>query len=256
MFIKELLKGIASYAAAHRMMIRHRLWPFMILPGIISLIYVVALILIGKIYFPEIGDYLLQNWTPGFLKGKIILMIFTFFLWVLLLLSGYIAYQPVVLILFSPILSYVSELTESKVYGGSAPAFTVRTLLQDLWRGIIINLRNLARMAVLILLAWLLVLLPLLGAILSVLSIFLIQAYYNGFALMDYTLERKRYSVRDSVRFARSNRARVIGVGVGFMGMMLIPILGWLAAPAYGTVAATLGALNRIEGPIPQQRKP
>ncbi|MFW5636971.1 MAG: EI24 domain-containing protein, partial [Thermodesulfobacteriota bacterium] len=155
-----------------------------------------------------------------------------------------------VLILFSPVLSYISEVTESRVYGTAGPTFSLRTLLQDLWRSILINLRNLARMVVLVLLAWLLVLLPLIGAVISASLIFLIQAYYNGFALMDYTLERKRFSVKDSVRFARSNRPRVIGVGIGFMSMMLIPVLGWFAAPTYGTVAATLGALDRIDRPL------
>ncbi len=239
-----------TYFAAHGVMKRHRIWPYMVVPGILSLIYIACLILIGNIYFAEITDYLYQHWTPGFLKSRILLMMYTFFLWVLLFLTGYITYQPIVLILFSPILSYVSEVTESRIYGTPGPTFSLRTLLQDLWRSIVINLRNLARMVVLILLAWLLVLLPLIGAVISASLIFLIQAYYNGFALMDYTLERKRYSVKDSVRFARSNRPRVIGVGIGFMSMMLIPVLGWFAAPTYGTVAATLGALDCIDRPL------
>lgn len=245
-----------TYFAAHRVMKRHRIWPYMVVPGILSLIYIAGLIIIGNLYFPVITDYLYQHWTPGFLKIRIILMIYNFFLWVLLFLSGYVTYQPVVLIIFSPILSYVSEITESRVYETAGPIFSLRTLLQDLWRSVVINLRNLSRMVVLIILAWLFVLLPLFGAVISACLIFLIQAYYNGFALMDYTLERKRFSVRDSVRFARSNRPRVIGVGIGFMAMMLIPVLGWFAAPTYGAVAATLGALEQIEGPLPESSAP
>ncbi len=250
MFFREIIGGIATYFAAHGVIKRHRIWPYMVIPGILSLIYIVCLIIIGNTYFPDITNYLYQHWTPGFLKSRIILMIYTFFLWALLFLTGYITFQPVVLIIFSPILSYVSEVTESRVCGTAGPAVSLRSLLHDLWRSIVINLRNLTRMIVLILLAWLLVLLPLIGAVISACLIFLIQAYYNGFALMDYTLERKRFSVKDSVRFARSNRPRVIGVGIGFMTMMLIPVLGWFAAPTYGTVAATLGALECIDGPL------
>ncbi len=252
MFIREIISGFLTYFAAHGVMKRHRIWPYMVVPGILSLTYIICLVIIGTIYFPDITGYLYHQWTPGFLKTRIILMIYTFFLWVILILSGYITYQPIVLIFFSPILSYISEVTESCIYGSPGPTFSLKTLFQDLWRSIVINLQNLVRMVVLIILAWLFVLLPLIGAVISACLIFLIQAYYNGFALMDYTLERKRFSVKESVRFARSNRPRVIGVGIGFMAMMLIPVLGWFAAPTYGAVAATLGALDRIEGPLPK----
>ena len=78
-------------------------------------------------------------------------------------------------------------------------------------------------------------------------AVLLVHAYYDGFSVMDYTLERKKYSVRASTAFAQKNKARLMGVGMGFVLMMAIPIIGWLAAPGYGTVAATLSALDIIE---------
>ena len=102
------------------------------------------------------------------------------------------------------------------------------------------------RMVVFILLAWLTIFIPIAGAVLAATLIFLIQAYFNGCALSDYTLERKNYSVKQRVRFTREHRAWVTGLGLGFMLVLFIPVLGWFIAPAYGTVAATLSTLAVI----------
>jgi CysZ protein len=178
------------------------------------------------------------------LKWGILLAATNLLIWSLLFLSGYVLYQPVVLILFSPVLGYLSEVTEKRVYGGPSAEFRFRQLMKDILRGVTLSLRNLLRMILLILLAWLMLIIPIAGALLSAAAIFLVQAYYNGCALTDYTLERKDYTVHQRIRFTRTNRARVTGIGIGFMLVLLIPILGWFIAPAYGTVAATLSTLS------------
>ena len=35
---------------------------------------------------------------------------------------------------------------------------------------------------------------------------------------------------------------------MGFVLLLMIPVFGWFAAPGYGTVAATLAALEKING--------
>lgn len=250
--MREFFAGIGSYPKAHRAIREHRLWPFMILPGLLSLLYVVGLVVVGFTVFGETAGWIVQNWLPDFMHGAAARAVTTALLWLLLLLSGYVTYQPVVLILFSPFLSFLSEMAESRMTGRPGPPFEWKQLMKDLVRAVRINLRNLFRMVVLILLAWTLAIIPLLGSMASALLIFFIQAFYNGFALSDYTLERKRLSVKESVQFGKDNRARVVGVGAGFMAMMLVPVIGWFTAPTYGTIAATIAAMDVVgEGNLP-----
>lgn len=244
----DFFKGLGAYRNAHRAIREHRLWPFMIIPGLLSLGYLVLLIGIGWSYFPEISAYINENWIPDFMKWQILRYITQTVLWLFLILTGYITYQPVILVLFSPVLAYLSEVTERRIYGGPGVPFSLKTLTEDLIRSILINGRNLIRMLLFILLAWLLVWIPLAGPIVSAVLIFSIQAFYNGCALADYTLERKRYTVKERIVFSKSHRARIVGVGTGFMGMILIPILGWVFAPTYGTVAATIAVIETLNG--------
>lgn len=245
-FTGEVIRGVMTYRRANRAIVEHRLWPFLIVPGFMSMFYVIALIMVGRAYFPEIAAYLYEL-MPHFLQWDAVRLLLTFFLWVLLFLTGYITYQPIILVIFSPLLSYLSEVTEARVYGHPGMPFSMGQLLKDMLRALMISLRNLVRLVFFLVFAWLFIIVPLVGAVISAVLVFLIQAYYNGFALTDYTLERKRYSVGNSVRFVRRHRPRVIGVGIGFMLMMLIPVLGWFMAPAYGTVAATLASVDLME---------
>ncbi len=96
-------------------------------------------------------------------------------------------------------------------------------------------------------LAWLVTVIPVIGPPVSAFLILIIQSYYSGFSLIDYTLERKRYTVGESIAFAKRNRSRVTGVGMGFILIMFVPVIGWFAAPGFGVVAATLSSLEIIE---------
>lgn len=251
MIISEWIKGLMDYRNAHQVIMRHSLWPWIFIPGVLSLLYLSSLIVLGAVYLPDLANALYDSYTPEFLKWEPIAIIAKILIWIPFLLVAYLTYKHVVLIIFSPLLSYLSELVEKHVYGGPGPSFQVSQLLKDLVRGILINLRNLFLTLVFVLLAWSLILIPVIGGIISMILILLIQFYFDGFGLVDYTLERKQYSVSQSILFVKQNRFRIMGVGAGFLMFMLIPVAGWLLAPAYGTVAATLAACEKInENPV------
>lgn len=247
-FIKELLQGVRSYFEANRVIVKYNLWPYIVIPGIISLCYIILLIVMGVIYFGDISGYVNNHWIPARIKGGTIMMLTNILLWMMMMLIGYVSYKHIVLIFNAPLLSYLSEVVEKAVYNQPAPDFTLKNLVKDIIRGLIINIRNLVMTIILTFLAWLLMFIPIIGVSVSTPLIFLIQFFYNGFGLIDYTLERKRYSVRESITFVHNNRPMVIGVGIGFMVLITIPVIGWFTAPAYGTVAATLTALEKIDG--------
>ena len=240
-------EGLQAYPQAHRVIRRFNLWPYLVIPGVLSLLYVMGLLFAGAIYASDMSAYINSHWIPAFLQGGVTSFLTTLLVWFVFPLLGYMSYKYVILIVFSPILGYLSEVVEEKLYHRSAPEFSIKTLFRDLVRGVIITLRNLVLTIVYTFLLWLLVFIPVVGVFLSPLLIVLMQAFYDGFGLFDYTLERKAYSVKQSIHFGRAHRGTVIGTGLGFMLMLLIPVIGWFAAPAYGTIAGTLNALKMMD---------
>ncbi|MGH1366398.1 MAG: EI24 domain-containing protein [Calditrichia bacterium] len=246
MFIAGIFKGFAAYFRAHRVIFKHRLWPYLILPGLLSVIYIGILITIGGSWFDDISAYVNANWIPDALQHQATRIITQVLLWILLALLIFISYKHIILIVFAPILGSLSERTEKLVYGEEPPAFSMSQLFRDLRRGLYINARGLTLSTTFSAAAWLLVFVPVAGAIASTLLIFCIQSYYGGAGLIDYALERRRFSYRQSIDFVKQNRGYVLGIGAGFVLLLFIPIIGWFAAPTYGTIAGTLIAMDRL----------
>jgi CysZ protein len=69
---------------------------------------------------------------------------------------------------------------------------------------------------------------------------FFIESYFYGFSMMDYSCERHRLNMSESIHFIRQHRGMAIGNGMVFYLFMLIPILGWMLAPSYAVIAATI----------------
>jgi CysZ protein len=58
--------------------------------------------------------------------------------------------------------------------------------------------------------------------------------------MLDYSSERNKLSTSASIAFIGKHKGLAIGNGLVFYMMHLIPFLGWLLAPSYAVVAATL----------------
>jgi CysZ protein len=57
---------------------------------------------------------------------------------------------------------------------------------------------------------------------------------------MDYSTERHKLSPQQSIEFISTKKGLAIGNGMVFYLMHLIPVVGWVLAPAYAVIAATL----------------
>ena len=82
-------------------------------------------------------------------------------------------------------------------------------------------------------------LIPILGWLTPVLAI-LIECYYYGFSMLDYSMERHKKSPAESIYYVSSHKGLAIGNGLVFYLLHFLPIIGWVLAPAYAVVAATL----------------
>jgi CysZ protein len=87
--------------------------------------------------------------------------------------------------------------------------------------------------------------LPVVGWISPLIAVF-IESYYYGFSMLDYSLERNKISPSQSIDYISRHKGLAIGNGMMFYVMHLVPILGWVLAPAYAVVAATL-SLHSLE---------
>jgi CysZ protein len=146
------------------------------------------------------------------------------------------------LIFLSPFLSFLSEKVEKDELGIETP-FSLAQMFNDIIRALRINLLNFVKEMALTIVLSILAFIPLVG-IVSPFLILLVQSYFLGYGLMDYNAERWRYSFADTEKWMRKNRAVVTTVGLFFYGLFLIPILGWILAPAWSVIAGTKVALR------------
>jgi CysZ protein len=148
------------------------------------------------------------------------------------------------LIIGSPLFAYLSEKTSSIIEGRDYP-FSFSQLMKDAWRGIKLALRNTLWQSVYLVLIFFLSLIPLFGWITPLIALF-IECYYYGFSMMDYSCERNKMSPSASIHFISRHKGLAIGNGLIFYLMHGLVVVGWILAPAYAVVAATL-SLHRIK---------
>ena len=170
-----------------------------------------------------------------FIFGQLILqliMMFFYFSW----------FKYIFLIIGSPVFAYLSEKTESILRGTDYP-FVFKQFLNDVTRGISIALRNTLWQTVYTISIVLLALIPVIGWATPVLAMF-VECYYFGFSMLDYNSERNKLSVPQSIDFISHHKGLAIGNGMVFYVMHGLPFVGWVLAPSYAVIAATLSLHN------------
>jgi CysZ protein len=80
---------------------------------------------------------------------------------------------------------------------------------------------------------------PVVGWITPLIALF-VECYYYGFSMMDYSCERQKLNASQSVEFIAKHKGLAIGNGLVFYLMHVAILVGWIVAPAYAVIAATL----------------
>ncbi|HMJ47983.1 MAG TPA: EI24 domain-containing protein [Ferruginibacter sp.] len=247
--LKEIIIAIQSFFDAHHFISRNRLWKWIIIPGIFY-----TILFIGGIYLFWITsnsaielillktgvkawlDRMQDSWVSFlFIVGQIIMRL-------VLLLFYFSFFKFLFLIIGSPVFAYLSEKTESIMEGKDFP-FSWRQLLKDIGRAIRIALRNILWQTVYVITILILSFVPVIGWIAPLVSL-LVECYYFGFSMLDYSSERNKLNAQQSIEFIGRHKGLAIGNGLVFYLMHIIPIIGWLFAPSYAVIAATLSLLN------------
>jgi CysZ protein len=248
--LKEIVTAIQSYARAHRFIREHRLWKWIIVPGVFY-----TLMFIAGFYFfwvsssqvvSAFNHWLgIDRWVHSqrsqilsflFLMGEIMVRL-------IMMLFYFSLFKYLFLIIGSPVFAYLSEKTESIMEGKDFP-FSFKQLFADIVRGIKLALRNTLWQSVYTVSLLILSFIPLVGWVVPVTTV-LVECYYYGFSMLDYSCERHRLSPSESIAFIGKHKGLAIGNGMVFYLMHLLPFIGWVLAPAYAVVAATISLYHR-----------
>jgi CysZ protein len=247
-FFKDFSFGLRTYSEALSFIFKKKLAWFFIFP----LIFNILLFWFGWDMVNEYSDVAkmyLQNqfelmngdfWGSGFLKTMMDAFVWLTFKIMFFLLFAYLG-GYIIIIVMSPVFSYLSERTE-KIKTGVDYPFSLRQLVKDVLRGVIIAIRNFSIEVILTLLMFILSFIPIIGW-LAAIVLFFISAYFYGFSFMDYALERKKLNLRQSVQFMRENKGIVIANGFVFSLCLIIPFCGVSLSSFAAIVSVVAGTL-------------
>jgi CysZ protein len=248
--LKEIIIALQSYFKAHQFIRKHKLWKWIIIPGLVYMVlFIVSMYFFSKSatgligYITEasgIKDWIqrMQNSWLGFfftLAGVI--------LWIILMFFYFSLFKYIWLIAGSTVFAYLSEKTESILEGKDFP-FSWSQLFRDAIRGIKLALRNSLWQTVYTISILLLSFIPLIGWATPILALF-VECYYYGFSMLDYSCERHKLTPAQSIEFVAKHKGLAIGNGLVFYLMHGIVVIGWILAPAYAVVAATISLYHQ-----------
>jgi CysZ protein len=239
--LKEIVIAVQSWSEARRFIKTHRLFKWIIIPGIIyTILFITGIYFFGKSATAVI-DYLTTstgfgNWIQKF-QNSWLGFFFTFagiILWLILMLFYFSLFKYLILIIGAPVFAYLSEKTEAIIYE-KEHSFNWPELKKDVWRGIKLALRNAGWQTGYFIALIFLSLLPLVGWITPIIAL-MMEAYYFGFSMLDYSFARNDFTPTQGIRFTGRHKGLAIGNGLLFYLMHIVIIL----APAYAVIAATL----------------
>ncbi|MEJ7610730.1 MAG: EI24 domain-containing protein [Ferruginibacter sp.] len=243
--LKEIIISVQSFFDAHRFIVKHRLWKWIMIPGIIyCILFVLGMYFFAVTSYNLVELILLKTGVKAWLESmqeswlNLLVIVGQGLMVAVLFLFYFSLFKFLFLIIGSPVFAYLSERTECIIEGRDFP-FSLSQLLKDIARGIRIALRNLLWQSVYLLTILLLSFIPVIGWIAPLIA-FLTECYYFGFSMLDYSSERNKMSAGQSIEFIGRHKGLAIGNGVVFYFMHFIPIIGWVLAPSYAVIAATL----------------
>ena len=240
----NIIKGLQAYTKALTLLSQLKLWKYFVIPIVISLVVAVFIVLAAYGWSDNIGAVIGKVWIWEWGK-ETFTTIGTFIGGLIIIVLGLILYKHIIMALSAPFMSPVSEKIEAHITGSSIVKKSGTSFQTLLWRGIRINTRNLIKELLLTVPLLLLKLIPGVN-IFSTALLFWLQAYYAGFGNMDYTLER-HFMYKDSIRFVQRNRGIAAGNGIGFLLILLIPVIGVILVLPLSVTASTISTVGALE---------
>ena len=244
--INDIFKGIKDYFRAFGLMSKLKLWKFVFLTGILSIIFGGGLIFLS-ISMIDLFSTSIIHLYPFEWGSEYVIGFAKFISGASVLALGLFIYKYIVFIIFVPFLGPISERIEEHLTGRKAgySALNFPRLLKDMLRGMRISLRLVFKELKWMIVLFILGFFPVFTAFIPVIA-FLVESFYGGYGNFDWALERY-YDVRERINFVRDNKGLTLGNGIPFTLLLMIPVIGFFLAPALSVAAATISVVERID---------
>lgn len=249
--LEEIIIAIQAYFMAHRFIAKHKLWKWIIVPGIFY-----AILFIAGLYFfwqssAHVIDYFfsktgLKTWLQQEEGGWLRFMFFfgQLVLHLILLLLYFSWFKYLIVIIGSPVFEWLSQKTATII--DAKTATDSKQFRKNIGRRVRVALRNLVWQTFFIVCVLFLSLIPVAGWAAPVLLVFM-ECYYFGFSMFDYANEKRKLSFYESETFTTNHKGIAMGNGMVFYIMHVLPFVGWVLAPGYAVIAATLTLQQKVE---------
>lgn len=239
--LKEIVIAFQGFEDARSFIKKHQLFRWILIPGIIY----TALFIAGMFLFWHSSDTVvswmsrqlrIENWLQQERNEWLsFLFVMTGVMLRLVLVLAYFSFfKYLILIIGAPLFAYLSERTEA-IIENKEYHFNWSSLKKECIRSMLLDLRNCGWQSVYLLTLILLSLIPVVGWITPIIALVL-ECYYFGFSMLDYSLAREKLSPQESIKYITYYKGLAIGNGFVFYLMHLLIVL----APAYAIIAATL----------------
>jgi CysZ protein len=224
---------------------QHRMWKWMILPGIIY----AFLFLLGMNYFSQSSSFFiewiilktgLKSWVDSLSSDLIgfFITMGSFWLWFTLLLLYFALFKFIFIALFSPFFAYlhlrIAAIQKNEIFQLQWTPY--RKLV---FRALALSLTNMLWQAVYLVPIILVCTIPIIGWFTPIFTI-LMECYFFGYAMLDYGLATENKSRLVAATYVSRHKGLPIGNGIMFYLLHLIPVIGWMTAPFYALIAAHL----------------
>lgn len=254
--MQQFTIGFKHFFAASGFMAKHKLLHFYLWPLLLSILFYIGITAFTINFAKGITDYLIYKHLPipeintndfpsffSFFNANFIQNITTVIVGLVVFFIAAKISKYLVLIILSPLFAYLSEVVEEKITGQVYP-FNLNQFMKDILRGIRIAVRN-------FIIEFLLIgVFTVAGffagpfAIFIVPLLWLISAYFYGFSMIDYTCERRRLGIKQSIVFIREHKVLAVTNGSLYTLLEMVPLIGLMVAPINAVVGATTALLE------------
>lgn len=239
--LKYVFKG---YSEAFSIIERKELKLFYMLPGLLSfLLMFLFYYLSSKMSFSLFTQ--LSNMVNLQEYSKLAYYLVRILVGLIVYMVYFLIYKGLILILLSPFLSYISERVEEDREGVEID-ISLKQNIKFIGRGVAVSTKYLLFEISGTLLILTLGFIPMVNLFTPILLL-LIQGFFAGASIIDYTLERRNMNSTTSFGFVKRNFLFTALNGIIFILFFMVPIIGMFMAPLVACVAITRGTLELLE---------
>jgi len=247
--IRNFSLGVSGFFEAFGFIQKHNLQRYFIFPFIAAVGILILFIFMKDLMVEVIMQWIYaiietgENEQFAYALSKAAVNVFA---WILVLYLYILWGKYLMLIILSPVISLLSEKTET-ILTGKVYRFSFFVLIKEIFRGVLIAVRNFIVEKLLVIPLFILGILvhdvsPVFGFM-----IFLISAYFYGFSVIDAISVRHGLSYGKGVKLVRKNRSMAMSIGTFGLLISFVPIIGPAIAILMCTVGATLAVHKKYD---------